>query len=161
AGFIDAGDVTLVAGSSHTVTGAYTALPSHTVRVTNIPAGASYVTAQLMLAAGGELTNLTVDTATATPEGSRATLAMSAISIANTLVIDVNLLNGLPWSSYSAQGRPIAMATGDVAFDAAAMLPALSQLTIAPAPAGLAWQPSPAGLLYWIDARATAVRWTG
>jgi hypothetical protein len=159
--FIDAGDVPLVAGSSHTVTGAYTTLPPHTVRVMNVPAAASYLTAQLMLAAGDDVTDLEVDVASAIPEGSNATLAVSAISIANTLVVTANGFNGLPLSSYSKQSTPISAATGDVAFDAAAMLPMLTQLTIAPAPDGLAWQPStPAGLLYWIDALATAVHWT-
>jgi hypothetical protein len=159
--YIDAGTVTLAAGTTDTITGTYVAMPSHGVHVTNLPAATTSVYTSLAIASPGDLLYLDPDGPTSTtPTGTAFDTTELAPPGGNMFVIQADGIQSDPTSAETI-AYVATDTSGDVAYDASPMLPLMSTITVSPATSGVSWTPQIAGgVMYAISGSASNVQWT-
>jgi hypothetical protein len=159
--YIDAGTVTLAAGSTYSVTGTYVAIPNHAVHVTNLPAMTTSVYTSFAIQNPGDLLILDPDGPTSTtPNGTTFDTTELAPPGGNLLAVQADGIQSDPTSAFSF-AYVATDTSGDVSYDASPMLPLMSDITVAPATDGVSWAPAIAGgVMYAVDASANNVEWT-
>jgi hypothetical protein len=156
-GYIDAGMVTLARGSTHTVGGTYATISAPTVQITNLPAGASTVSATFAARVGVDLTRLSHDIGTALPQGRSATVTTTSAAGADAIVITA----AGPFSQYSTASQRVepVIAASAITVNTAAMLPLYGSLTVNRLPT-LSWNGvDSSGTLVAVKASSLTVEW--
>ncbi len=140
--YIDAGGVTFANGVAHAVTGAYQALPSYTIQVSNLPAGTTSVTGDILVRSGFEIIDLSPRPDNVTPQGDAAMLTITAAPGGNMLRIAATGAATTTTTGISAASTRIAPASivGMTNFNASVMLPMFDSLIVdTPHPLSLKW----------------------
>jgi hypothetical protein len=129
--YVDGGKVTLAPGTQSTVTGAYAALPTHSIELTNVPAGAQFVSAQVLARNDLDLTPLESSSSPTQTQvtGPTMTLTTTAAAGGNTLRVTANVGRaGRAFLSTTEQIAPVSFSAAPISasFDASTLLPAFT-----------------------------------
>lgn len=135
--YVDAGLVKLAPGTRTTVTGTYAAMPAHSIQVTNLPAQAETVSAEIF---ARDQLSMTAMEWSSSPDlnpvtGPTATLTTSAAPGGNTLRVTVRFVRaGQTFSTSTEQIAPISFSAPPISasFDAKGMLPPFTAFDLDP-----------------------------
>jgi len=157
--YIDAGPVTLMKGSTYSITGSYAAVSSHTIEVDNMPVGTFLVTAEVLDRSQVDLTRLAFNYPFAVQVlNGTATVTTSTPPGGDTLRVVTyhDTLTG--YSSWSGRIAP-ANILPLMQFDASTMMPPFDSLNADNAPR-LTWTGGgTAGTITVASIRAGPVQW--
>ena len=135
--YVDAGMVRLAPGAQTVVTGTYAALPTHTIQLTNVPAAAKFVSAQVL--ARNQLDLTPVESSSSPNEtqvtGPTMTLTTTAGAGGNTLRVTADVGRaGRAFLSTSEQIVPVSFTAAPIttSFDAKTLLPAFTSFDFDP-----------------------------
>jgi hypothetical protein len=131
--YVDAGMIKLAPGTPSMVAGTYAALPTHSIELTNVPAGAQSVSAEVL--ARNEL-DLTPMESSSSPDSTPVTgatmmLTTTAAAGGNTLRVSASVGRaGRAVLSTSSQLAPVSFSAAPISasFDASSLLPAFTSL---------------------------------
>ena len=156
--YLDAGMVTLRNGTTLPVTGSYQQLPTRTLQLTDLPAGATDVGADVVARAGLDLTALSPNFDSVAPSGGTATLHEEVAPGGNSLEISVS--GGLPAGPYLISSELIAPISGATpqTFSAKDMLPLLASMTITD-PSRIAWTGGAGGTITIVERVGSDFQW--
>jgi hypothetical protein len=126
--YVDAGMVKLAPGTRSMVTGTYAALPTHSIQLTKVPAGAQFVSAQVLARDGLDLTPMESNSSPNQTQvtGPTMTLTTTAAAGGNALRVTADVGRaGRAFRSTSEQIAPVSFAgaTTSASFDASNLLP--------------------------------------
>lgn len=129
--YVDAGMIRLAPGTQSTVAGTYAALPTHSIQLTNVPAGAQLVSAQVLARNQLDLTPMESSSSPSQTQatGPTMTLTPTAAAGGNTLRVTANVGRaGRAVISTSEQLAPVSFSAAPISasFDANALLPAFT-----------------------------------
>jgi hypothetical protein len=155
--YLDAGTVTLRNGATQQVTGSYQPLAMQTLQLTDLPAGAASVTAEVVARAGLDLTSLSPSLDSVAPSGGAATLHEGIAPGGNSL--DISASGGLP-IQYSTSSELIAplMSTTQPTFSARDMLPLFESMTITD-PTQITWTGAAGGTITIVERVGGDFQW--
>lgn len=155
--YLDAGMVTLRNGTTQQVTGGYQQLPTRTLQLTDLPAGATSVGAEVVARAGLDLTSLSPDFYSAAPSGGAATLHEEVAPGGNSLEISVS--GGLPIQYGTSSELIVPLATtAPQTFDAKDMLPLFESMTITD-PTRISWTGGAGGAITIVERIGGDFQW--
>jgi hypothetical protein len=155
--YLDAGMVALRNGATHQVTGNYQPLAMRTLQLTDLPAGAAGVIADVVARAGLDLTSLTPTLDSVTPSGGAATLHEEVAPGANGL--EITVFGGLP-VQYSTSSELIAPLTAPIPLTLSAkdMLPLFDSMTLTD-PSRIAWTGGAGGAITIVERIGGDFQW--
>lgn len=156
--YLDAGMVTLRNGATLKVTGSYQQLPVRTLQLTDLPAGATSVGADVVARAGLDLTPLSPNFDSVAPSGGTATLHEEDAPGGNTVAIGAS--GGPPGGPYLMSSELIVPlpATNPQTFSAKDMLPLFESMTITD-PTRISWTGGAGGTITIVERVGGDFQW--
>jgi len=129
--YVDAGMVKLAPGTQSMVAGTYAALPTHSIQLTNVPAGAQSVSAQILARNQLDLTPVESSSSPSSTQvtGPTMTLTPTAGAGGDTLRVTASVGRaGRAFISRSEQIAPVSFSAAPISasFDASTLLPAFT-----------------------------------
>jgi hypothetical protein len=161
--YVDAGMVKIARGTQVMVSGSYATPPTYAIQLTNLPAGAQFVTAEVLARSQLDLTPMeSSSTSGQTPvTGPTMTVTTTAAAGANTLRVTAdNGRAGRAFISTSEQIAPVSFSAPPISarFDAKALLPAFTSFDF-DAKLNLTWAGGTGGTMIVVELLTDSFEW--
>jgi hypothetical protein len=154
--YLDAGMVTLRNGTTQPITGMYQSLATRTLQLTDLPAGAAGVTADVVARAGLDLTSLIPTLDSALLSGSTATLHEEVAPGANGL--EITVFGALPVQYPTSDVLFAPLPATPASFSAKDMLPLFDSMMITD-PSRIAWTGGAGGTITIVERISGDFQW--
>jgi hypothetical protein len=164
--YLDAGTIKLAQGTQATATGSYNQLPTHSIKLSSLPAGAAFVTTELLARSQIDLTRMEFGNVSSETQitGAIMSVTPAAAPGANTLHVTTDFGRaGRAVLSTSEQIAPVSFSAAPISasVDASTMLPAFTSFDF-DTKLNLTWAGGgTGGTMIVVELSADSFRWDG